>query len=104
MAGAKPAPLADKSAWCKLRAGIFGGRNDSRLMPDWPTEEITDQDPRYRELLAQEAEARLRFLASDLAREEMAKLAELAKQKTGKLSWKLAPKFPSQRQRVFKWD
>ena len=85
----------------ELRAGNFGGGNYSRLMPDWPTETITDQDPRYRELLAQEAEARVRFLASEQAKEEMAKLAA---QKHSETSWKPAQPLSRERQRVFRWD
>ena len=77
----------------ELRAGIFGGGNYSRLMPDWPTETITDQDPRYRELLAQEAEARVRFLASEQARDEIKRAAAGRKTKT---SWKPIPRQPSQ--------
>lgn len=56
-------------------------------MPDWPTETITDQDPRYRELLAEEAEARAQFLASDRARAEIAAAAASRKTKT---TWKPA--------------
>ena len=89
------------SAPAELRAGIFGGGNYSRLMPDWPTETITDQDPRYRELLAQEAEARVRFLASEQAREEMARLAA---QKYPTTTWKPAQPLSGKRQRVYRWD
>ncbi|MEO8353624.1 MAG: hypothetical protein ABI680_18000 [Chthoniobacteraceae bacterium] len=60
-------------------------------MPDWPTETITDQDPRYRELLEQEAEARLRFLASDQARAEM---DEAAAHQRPRSSWKVAHPLP----------
>ena len=77
----------------ELRAGIFGGENYSRLMPDWPTETITDQDLRYRELLAQKAEARVRFLASDQARDEIRRAAAGRKAIT---SWKPVSRHPLQ--------
>lgn len=60
-------------------------------MPDWPTEIITDQDPRYRELLEQESEARVRFLASEQARVEIATAAAGRQSKT---SWKAAASLP----------
>ncbi len=56
-------------------------------MPDWPTETITDQDPRYRELLAQEAKARVWFWASDMAKAEM---AALGKADCPRPEWRLA--------------
>lgn len=70
-------------------------------MPDWPTETITDQDPRYRELLAEEAEARVRFWASDQAKTEM---AALAKESYPRPEWKKARPVPTVRQKVFRWD
>lgn len=85
----------------ELCAGIFGGGNYPRLMPDWPTETITDQDPRYRELIAEKAEARVRFLASERAREEM---AVLANQDCPRPDWKPVPTPRPERQRVFRWD
>ena len=70
-------------------------------MPDWPTETITDQDPRYRELLTQESEARVRFWASEQAREEMAAAAASRQTKT---SWKPAPQRVSDGiQRAIPW-
>ncbi len=70
-------------------------------MPDWPTEIITDQDARYRELLEQEAEARRRFLASDEARAEM---AELLRPDCPRPDWKALPVQKQPRQRVYRWD
>ena len=70
-------------------------------MLDWPTETITDQDPRYRELLAQESEARLRFWASDQAKAEM---EALAKRNYPPTEWKRARPIPSVCQKVFRWD
>lgn len=70
-------------------------------MPDWPTETITDQDPRYRELLAQESEARVRFWASEQARAEM---AALARKDCPRPDWRPVVTRPRSRQRVFRWD
>jgi hypothetical protein len=56
-------------------------------MPTWPTETITDQDPRYRELIEQEAEARRRWLASAEARAE---IDEAAARQQRASSWKIA--------------
>ena len=70
-------------------------------MPDWPTEIITDQDPRYRELLEQESEARVRFYASEMARAEMAALADPNRERP---DWRLAPAQKRTRQRGFRWD
>ena len=69
-------------------------------MPSWPTETITDQDPRYRELIAQEAAARRRFLASPQARAEFAALADAD---CPQPDWQPAPARCS-RHRVFRWD
>ena len=70
-------------------------------MPDWPTEIITDQDPRYRELLAQEAEARARFLVSEKARAEIAAAAARSQDKS---SWKRAtPQPPSGNAKAIPW-
>ena len=60
-------------------------------MPSWPTKTITDQDPRYRELIEQEAEARRRFLASPQARAE---LDEAAARQQPVSSWRIARPLP----------
>lgn len=70
-------------------------------MPDWPTEIITDQDLRYRELLAEEAEARVRFWSSEMAKAEM---AALVKSDCPRPEWRLAKPIRRDRQRVFRWD
>ena len=70
-------------------------------MPDWPTETITDQDPRYRELLVQKAEARLRFWASEQARKET---EALRKGDYPPTEWKKVEQIQSEPQKVFRWD
>ena len=91
----------DAIALLKCRVGKRTGRNYLRIMPDWPTEIITDQDPRYLELLEQESEARVRFYGSDLARTEMAAFVDPNRERP---DWRPVPVQKRTRQRVFRWD
>lgn len=69
-------------------------------MPDWIEEHITDQDPRYHELMEQQAEDRRRWAGSPQALAEMARLRDRSWPRP---DWKPIPKSQPLTQRVYVW-
>ena len=93
--------ILDPARASKTRIGIPAAQTYRRSMSSWPIETITDQDPRYRELIEQEADARRRFLASPQARAEFAALAQAD---CPRPDWQPVPVRRRERQRVYRWD
>lgn len=63
--------------------------------------EITDNDPLYHQLMEEQAEDRRRLAASEMAREEMAALADKS---VSFPDWKVIPRKTAPRPKVFVWN
>lgn len=68
-------------------------------MPDWIEEHITDQDPRYHELMEQQAEDRRRWAGSPQALAEMrALISEPCPE------WVYVTQKPTLHYRIYQWS